>query len=57
MNGLSKTLNSGSLRENRFLQILEYSFKDFSRSLIDIAYSLNHSKDMKDLFYDLVERV
>lgn len=32
-------------------------FKDLSRSLIDIAYSLNHSKDMKDLFFDLVERL
>ncbi len=30
--------------------------KDLSKALIDIAYALNHSKDMKEIFVDLVER-
>jgi len=28
----------------------------YSRTLINIAYGLNHSKELKDLFIDLVEK-
>lgn len=31
--------------------------KELSKALMDIAYALNHSKDMRDLFYDLEENV
>jgi len=31
--------------------------QDLSKAIIDIAYALNHSKDMKDLFVDLSEAV
>lgn len=31
--------------------------KELSKGLIEIAYALNHSKDLKDLFVDLIELV
>lgn len=71
----------GLSKDNRSIQVLDYSFKvysftikidhfeliykkkyinqikELSRALMDIAYALNHSKDMRDLFYDLEEKV
>ncbi|ODN04265.1 Acidic fibroblast growth factor intracellular-binding protein [Orchesella cincta] len=35
---------------------VEHNFKVYSRTLINIAYGLNHSKELKDLFIDLVEK-
>ncbi|RNA36917.1 Acidic fibroblast growth factor intracellular-binding [Brachionus plicatilis] len=57
LHGIAKVLNNNLTKDCRCLIIFEEMFKDLSRSLIDIAYSLNHSKDMKDLFFDLVERI
>ncbi|CAF0810638.1 unnamed protein product [Brachionus calyciflorus] len=57
LNGIAKVLSNNSAKDSRCLIMLEENFRDLSRSLIDIAYSLNHSKDMKDLFYDLYERI
>ncbi|XP_076318708.1 acidic fibroblast growth factor intracellular-binding protein [Tachypleus tridentatus] len=36
---------------------LDCNFKNLSRTIVNIAYGLNHSKEMKDLFVDLVEKV
>jgi len=35
---------------------VEHNFKAYSRTLINIAYGLNHNKELKDLFVDLVEK-
>ena len=53
----NKNLYSNQNQETKSYQLIDSNFKDLSRSLIDIAYALNHSKDMKDLFFDLVEQV
>lgn len=31
--------------------------KSISRNIINVAYGLNHSKEMRDLFLDIVEKV
>ncbi|CAL8111312.1 unnamed protein product [Orchesella dallaii] len=41
--------------ERIFVEV-EHNFKVYSRTLINIAYGLNHSKELKDLFIDLVEK-
>lgn len=41
----------------QFYQSIDPNFKELSRGLIEIAVSLNHRNDMKDLFLDLVEQV
>lgn len=38
-------------------QVLEESFKNNSKAIINIACGLNHSKDVRDIFVDLVEKV
>ncbi len=43
--------------DNRRANKIDQSFKELSKGLIDIAYALNHSKDLKDLFVDLIEMV
>jgi len=43
--------------DNRRANKIDQSFKDLSKGLIEIAYALNHSKDLKDLFVDLIELV
>ena len=53
----NKNLYSNQNQETKSYQLIDSNFKDLSRSLIDIAYALNHIKDMKDLFFDLVEQV
>lgn len=35
---------------------LENTFKTLSRTLVNIAYGLNHSKEVRDLFVDIVEK-
>jgi hypothetical protein len=39
------------------ISIFDLIFKDLSKGLIEIAYSLNHSKDMRDIFVDLLEKI
>lgn len=52
---VSKLLISPSSSDYRRAQRIDQSFKELSKGLIEIAYALNHSKDMKDLFVDLIE--
>lgn len=40
----------------RALYDLESNFKVVSRTLVNIAYGLNHSKEVRDLFVDIVEK-
>ncbi|XP_021945753.1 acidic fibroblast growth factor intracellular-binding protein [Folsomia candida] len=35
---------------------LDHNFKVYSRTLINLAYSLHHNKSLKELFVDLVEK-
>ncbi|EEC03150.1 acidic fibroblast growth factor intracellular binding protein, putative [Ixodes scapularis] len=39
------------------LQDLESNFKSLTRTLVNIAYGLNHSKDLRDFFIDIVEKI
>jgi Acidic fibroblast growth factor binding (FIBP) len=34
-----------------------FPLQNLSRNIINIAYGLNHSKEMKDLFLDIVEKI
>lgn len=54
----NKTLysNPSNADNTRSYQLIDLNFKDLTKSLIDIAYALNHNKDMKDLFVDLIEQ-
>jgi len=45
----------GKLSEKMYVES-ESSFKTMSRTLINIAYNLNHSREAKDIFVDLVEK-
>jgi hypothetical protein len=45
------------LKNPQFYQSIDPNFKELSRGIIEIAVSLNHRNDMKDLFLDLVEKV
>lgn len=38
-------------------QDLEENFKNLSKAIINIAYGLNHSKEARDIFIDLVEKI
>ncbi|KAF7494470.2 Acidic fibroblast growth factor intracellular-binding protein, partial [Sarcoptes scabiei] len=38
-------------------QDIDCSFKTISRNVINIAYGLNHSKEIRDLFLDIVEKI
>jgi hypothetical protein len=57
MNGIVKNFAVQGIKETCSVQVFEQLFKDLSKALIDIAYALNHSKDMKDIFVDLFEGV
>ena len=46
----------GSFNEKKFNE-LDSSFKSITRNIINIAIGLNHSKEIKDLFIDIVEKV
>ncbi|XP_035214059.1 acidic fibroblast growth factor intracellular-binding protein-like isoform X2 [Stegodyphus dumicola] len=35
---------------------LDANFKSFTRTFVNIAYGLNHSKEVRDLFVDIVEK-
>lgn len=39
------------------MQDLESNFKSLTRTLVNIAYGLNHSKDLRDFFIDIVEKI
>lgn len=39
------------------LQDVESNFKSLTRTLVNIAYGLNHSKDLRDFFIDIVEKI
>lgn len=54
LSGICKALNL--TKDTRSIQTLDGLFKELSKALVEIAYALNHSKDMKDLFYDLEEK-
>lgn len=41
---------------DKMYQEAETTFKSISRTLINIAYGLNHSREAKDIFVDLVEK-
>jgi len=45
----------GKVSDKIFVE-LDSNFKAYSRTLINIAYGLNHSKELRDLFVDLVEK-
>lgn len=51
---VTKLLASHSNDNRRALKI-DQNFKELSKGLIEIAYALNHSKDLKGLFVDLIE--
>jgi len=42
---------------DKALNDLDNIFKNFSRNIINIASGLNHSKEVKDLFIDMVEKI
>ncbi|CAG2100962.1 unnamed protein product [Medioppia subpectinata] len=42
---------------DRKLADIDSMFKSLSRNVINIAYGLNHSKEMRDLFLDIVEKI
>ncbi|KAI1295412.1 Acidic fibroblast growth factor intracellular-binding protein [Halotydeus destructor] len=46
----------GKVSEKIYLD-LDAIFKNLSRNIINIASGLNHSKEMRDLFVDMVEKV
>lgn len=54
---VTKLLATPYSSDNRRAQKIDQNFKDLSKGLIEIAYALNHSKDMRDLFVDLIELV
>lgn len=39
------------------MQDIDSNFKSLLRMLVNIAYGLNHSKDLRDFFVDLVEKI
>ena len=43
--------------EERSLLDLEANFKNYSRALINIASGLNHGKEARDIFVDVVEKI
>ena len=43
--------------EERSLLDLEANFKNYSRALIHIASGLNHGKEARDIFVDVVEKI
>lgn len=45
------------IMSDRAFQDLEANFKNVSKTIINIAYGLNHSKDARDIFVDLVEKM
>nr|XP_046914144.1 acidic fibroblast growth factor intracellular-binding protein B-like isoform X2 [Dermatophagoides farinae] len=45
-----------NLTEKKFNDI-DMAFKNISRNIINIAYGLNHSKEIRDLFLDIVEKI
>lgn len=54
----NKTLYANQVNQDtRSYHLIDSNFKDLTKSLIEIAYALNHNKDMKDLFVDLIEQV
>lgn len=52
---MTKQLATPYSSDNRRAHKIDQNFKDLSKGLIEIAYALNHSKDMRDLFVDLIE--
>lgn len=38
-------------------KLMEVNFKNLSRALINLASKLTHTKDVRDLFIDLVEKI
>lgn len=54
----NKTLysNQSVNQDSKAYHLIDSNFKDLTKALIEIAYALNHSKDMKDLFVDLIEQ-
>ena len=54
---MTKQLATPYSSDNRRAHKIDQNFKDLSKGLIEIAYALNHSKDMRDLFVDLIELV
>ncbi|KAL3874468.1 hypothetical protein ACJMK2_037477 [Sinanodonta woodiana] len=50
-----QTLRSSFQR--RKLQDLDENFKNIMKAIINIAYGLNHSKEVRDFFVDLVEKL
>ena len=47
----------GKKIEERSLLDLEANFKNYSRALIHIASGLNHGKEARDIFVDIVEKI
>ncbi|XP_075680723.1 acidic fibroblast growth factor intracellular-binding protein [Dermatophagoides pteronyssinus] len=45
-----------NLTEKKYNDI-DSAFKNISRNIINIAYGLNHSKEIRDLFLDIVEKI
>ncbi|PRD25149.1 UNVERIFIED_CONTAM: Fibp [Trichonephila clavipes] len=41
---------------DRIYSDLDSNFKSFTRAVVNIAYGLNHSKEARDLFVDIVEK-
>ncbi|CAL1265108.1 unnamed protein product [Larinioides sclopetarius] len=54
-----KTYVLGIMRSklpDRIYSDLDSNFKSFTRAFVNIAYGLNHSKEARDLFVDIVEK-
>jgi len=52
---MAKLIHSKSLSQFASAD-LESNFKNLAKTLINIAYGLNHSKELRDLFLDLLEK-
>ncbi|XP_054708623.1 acidic fibroblast growth factor intracellular-binding protein-like [Uloborus diversus] len=42
---------------DRLYSDIDSNFKSFTRTFVNIAYGLNHSKEVRDLFVDIVEKL
>ncbi|CAH1790912.1 unnamed protein product [Owenia fusiformis] len=54
-----KTLTCRSLQgkiSDKSLADLDSNFKNMSKILVNIAYNMNHARELKDIFIDLVEK-
>ncbi|XP_064600078.1 acidic fibroblast growth factor intracellular-binding protein-like [Liolophura sinensis] len=49
--------NVKSCVSEKIYQDMDSNFRTFSKTIVNIAYGLNHSKEAKDIFVDIVEKL